>query len=73
VPDALIAETLLELEERFGTVSSETQIIRGYWRHEGQAYRDELVRVFVDAPDLPESLQFFVERISCGRPPRFLT
>jgi len=34
VPDALISDTLLELENRFGAVSWETQIIRGRWRHE---------------------------------------
>ena len=61
VPDDLIAELLLRLERRFGAVSSETQTIRGLWHHEGQSYRDELVRVFVDAPDLPETRQFFVE------------
>ena len=26
----------------------------------GQVYRDELVRVFVDVPDTPESREFFV-------------
>jgi hypothetical protein len=31
VPDELIADTLLELRQQFGAVSSETQIIRGYW------------------------------------------
>jgi len=61
VPDALVTETLLELEKQFGAVSSETQIIRGYWQHEGQLYRDELIRVFVDVPDLAESRQFFVQ------------
>jgi hypothetical protein len=61
VPDALITQTLLQLEDRFGAVSSETQIIRGFWQHEGQTYRDDLVRVFVDAPDETESLQFFRE------------
>src|SRR5829696_1416803 len=61
VPDEVIAETLLELEERFGAVSSETQTIRGYWRHEGRGYRDDLLRVFVDVPDEPESRQFFTE------------
>jgi len=61
VPDDLIADTLIELEERFGAVSSETQTIRGLWRYEGQPYRDDLVRVFVDVPDEPESRQFFVE------------
>jgi hypothetical protein len=61
VPDELIADTLLELEERFGAVSSETQIIRGLWRHEDQLYRDDLIRVFVDTSDVPESRQFFLE------------
>jgi len=60
VPDALIADTLVELEQRFGAVSSETQVIRGQWRHEGQSYRDELVRVFVDVADAPENREFFV-------------
>ncbi len=48
VPDSLIADTLVEVEQRFGSVSAETQVIRGQWRHQGQSYRDELVRVFVD-------------------------
>jgi hypothetical protein len=61
VSDEIIADTLLELEERFGAVSSETQIIQGLWRHEDQLYRDELIRVFVDTSDEPESRQFFVE------------
>ena len=29
VPDDLVADTLIELEERFGAVSCETQTIRG--------------------------------------------
>ena len=61
VPDAAVADTLLELEERFGAVSCETQPIRGQWRHQGQSYRDDLIRVFVDVADEPESRQFFVE------------
>jgi hypothetical protein len=60
VPDAAIADTLIELEERFGAVSCETQTIRGHWRHESQSYRDDLIRVFVDVPDVPESREFFV-------------
>ena len=51
VPDDLVAETLLELERRFGAVSSETQTIRGLWRHEGESYRDDLIRVFLDVAD----------------------
>jgi hypothetical protein len=58
VPDDLVTDTLLELEGRFGAVSSETQIIRGLWQNEGQSYRDELVRVFVDVADTPENRQF---------------
>lgn len=61
IPDELVGETLLELRRRFGAVSSESQAIRGLWQHEGQEYRDELTRVFVDVPDTPESLQFFRE------------
>jgi hypothetical protein len=59
VPDDLIAESLLELRERFGAVSCESQATRGTWIHEGQVYRDDLVRVYVDVPDAPESRDFF--------------
>jgi hypothetical protein len=59
VPDELIAETWLELEQRFGSVSCETQQISGMWTHEGANYRDELVRAFVDVPDTEENRQFF--------------
>ena len=61
IPDALIIETVLEVESQFGAVSSETQIIRGYWQHEGQPHRDELARIFVDVPDTQENRQFFQE------------
>jgi hypothetical protein len=61
VPGDLVADTLLELEQRFGAVSSETQTIQGFWHHQGQSYRDDLTRLFVDVPDSPESLQFFRE------------
>jgi hypothetical protein len=61
VPENLIADTLIELEQRFGAISSETQTIHGRWRHEGIAYRDDLMRVFVDIPDAPEVRQFFAE------------
>ena len=35
VPDEIVADTLLELEQRFGAVSCETQSIRGYWHKKG--------------------------------------
>jgi hypothetical protein len=60
VPDDLVGETLLELRQRFGAVSAETQVIRGHWQHQGEVYRDELVRVFVDVADTGENREFFV-------------
>ena len=51
VPDELIGDTLLELEQRFHSISSETQVIHGVWENAGQTYRDELVRVFADVAD----------------------
>ena len=59
VPDALIAETLVELRRRFGAVSSETQKIEGQWQHGGEVYRDELMRVFVDVEDTDRNRDFF--------------
>jgi hypothetical protein len=61
VPGELFADTLLELEQQFGAVSSETQRIEGQWRHQGDLYRDESIRVFCDVPDTVENLQFFVD------------
>lgn len=60
VPGELIGETLLELKEKFGPVSFETQAIRGIWPQDGETQHDELVRVFVDVPDLPENREFFI-------------
>jgi hypothetical protein len=47
------------LEERFGAVSCETQIIHGRWSREGRAFRDDLMRVYVDAEVTPEVQAFF--------------
>jgi hypothetical protein len=58
VPDAAVADTLIEFEEQFGAVSCETQTIRGRWRSDGQSYRDDLIRVFVDVADAPEPRVF---------------
>ena len=60
VPDAAVADTLSELEERFGAVSCETQTIRGRWRADGQTYRDDLIRAFVDVLDDAEGREYFV-------------
>jgi hypothetical protein len=56
-----VADTLLELEQQFGAVSSETQTIRGFWRHEGESYRDDLIRVFVDVADDSGHRQYFID------------
>ena len=61
VPAEQFAEALEEVEDRFGAVSSESQVIVGYWRHEGPPYRDRLARVFVDVPDTDENRQFFTQ------------
>ena len=58
IPVARVAETLAELEARFGAGSYETQTINGRWHYEGRAYRDDMVRVFVDTP---ESRHYFAE------------
>lgn len=58
VPDEMFADTIRELRQQFGAVSSETHIIRGAWEHAGQSYRDELIRVFVDGAGTPENQQF---------------
>ena len=59
IPDDLIVAVELELEQKFGSISTETQRIRGRWQHEGQTYRDELIRVFIDVRDTPDNRQFF--------------
>jgi hypothetical protein len=61
VPNALLGQTVRELREKFGAVSTETQLIIGEWENEGIEYRDLNGRVFVDVADTPENRQFFVD------------
>jgi hypothetical protein len=61
VPAELVGDVYVEIRNRFGACSWETQTIRGSWVHEGQAYFDDLVRVFADVGDVPENIQFFAE------------
>ena len=60
IPDELRADLLIELERQFGAVSWESQTILGQWIFQGQTYRDELVRVFVDVADTEQNREFFV-------------
>jgi hypothetical protein len=59
VPQSHFTETLAELRERFGDLSIETQATRGLTQYGGQQFRDDLIRVYVDVPDLPEHRAFF--------------
>jgi hypothetical protein len=61
VPDDLIAQTLLDLEQQFGAVSSDLAPVEGRWRYQGQTCVDELARVFVDVLDAPENESFFLD------------
>ena len=61
VPDALVGEILIAIRERFGAASFETQTIRGIWQHEGEVYRDDLVRVFADVADSFENRAWFLQ------------
>ncbi len=51
VPADWLAEAVLEIVDRFGAVSYETQKVEGHWRHGGVQYRDDLVKLVVDLPD----------------------
>jgi hypothetical protein len=60
VPEELIGQTFADLERQYGALSWESQTIHGKWRYQGEAFRDDQVRVFVDVPDTPENRRFFV-------------
>jgi hypothetical protein len=55
VPAELLAEAVLEIVDYFGAASYETQKVGGHWRHGGVLIRDNLVKLIVDAPDLPSN------------------
>jgi hypothetical protein len=51
VSPELLAEAVLEIVEYFDAASYETQKVEGHWRHQGVLYRDNLVKIVIDAPD----------------------
>ena len=55
VPSDWLAEAVLEIVGHFGAASYETQRIEGHWRQSGKIYRDDLVRIVVDVPDLAKN------------------
>ena len=58
VPAEWLADAVLEVVDHFGAASYETQKVEGHWRHSGILYRDNLVRIVVDVPDLAENRQW---------------
>jgi hypothetical protein len=61
VPSEWLAEAVLEVVDRFGAASYETQRVEGHWRQGGVLYRDNLVRVVVDVPDAEENRSWLRE------------
>ncbi len=55
VPGEWLAEAVLEVVDKFGAASYETQKVEGHWRHAGTTFRDDLVRLVVDVPDIEEN------------------
>lgn len=51
IPPEWLAEAVLEIVENFGAASYETQKVEGHWRHQGILYRDNLVKIVIDATD----------------------
>jgi hypothetical protein len=61
VPPQWLAEAVLEIVDRFGAASYETQKIEGQWRSGGLLYRDNLVKIVVDVFDVPDNRQWMKE------------
>ena len=51
VPPEWLADAVLEIVVNFGAASYETQKVEGHWRHQGVLYRDNLVKIVIDAAD----------------------
>lgn len=58
IPPEWLAEAVLEIVENFGAASYETQKVEGHWRHQGILYRDNLVKIVIDAPDEVENREW---------------
>lgn len=61
VPADWRAEAILEIANHFGAASYETQSIEGHWRHSGVSYRDSLVKLAVDVPDMARNRKWMKE------------
>jgi hypothetical protein len=54
----MLAEAVLEVVNRFGAASYETQKVEGHWRHGGVHFRDNLVRIVVDVPETKKNREW---------------
>jgi hypothetical protein len=61
VDPRLFLQTHDELLALFGAVSFIPQTVRGTWVHDGERYRDECRRIFVDVDDSIANREFFLE------------
>jgi hypothetical protein len=58
VPSEWLAEAVLEVVDHFGGASYETQKVEGHWRASGILYRDNLVKIVVDVPDVDQNREW---------------
>jgi hypothetical protein len=55
IPSDLLAEAVLEVVDKFGAASYETQKVEGHWRFQGVLYRDNLTKIVIDIADSAEN------------------
>jgi hypothetical protein len=55
VPSGWLADVVLEVVGHFAAASYETYKVESHWRHGGNLYRDGLVRIVIDMPDLAKN------------------
>jgi hypothetical protein len=55
IPSDLLAEAVLEVVDKFGAASYETQKVEGHWRFQGVLYRDNLTKIVIDTADSVEN------------------
>jgi hypothetical protein len=58
VPGEWLADAVLEIVDRFGAASYESQRVEGQWRQGGVLYRDNLARIVIDVPDTSKNRQW---------------
>ena len=62
IPPEWLAEAVLEIAEKFDAASYETQKVEGHWRHQGILYRDNLVKIVIDAADEEANREWICSR-----------